>query len=160
MRIKKGFTPLEINTGEKNNLKLKIAGIGDRSLTGFTLLEIVIALTIFAIGLVGLLSLFPIAFHSSKRASDLTEATIYAQEIMEKIKQLDYSDIDSDLENDATFTNDLNIENDSRFTFDVTVTTGGSLPSGLKRVVLVIDWTEGGKSFSEEFVTYIARLNP
>ena len=148
MRIKKGFTSLEINTGEKNNLKLKIAGIRDRSLTGFTLLEIVIALTIFAIGLVGLLSLFPIAFHSSKRASDLTEATIYAQEKIEELKRDGYDNLPAD----GTTGNF-----DSRFSWQIDRT---NLSTGLDEIKLTVSWKEGGKSFSEEFVTYIARLNP
>lgn len=119
-----------------------------KKLKGFTLLEVVIALTIFAIGLVGLLSLFPVAFHSSKRASDLTEATIYAQKKMEELKRDGYDNLPAD----GTTGNF-----DSRFSWRIDRT---NLSTGLDEIKLTVIWTEGGKHFSEEFVTYIARLNP
>jgi len=146
MRMKKGFIALEINSGRRSNLKLKIAG--DRSLRGFTLLEIVIALTIFAIGLVGFLSLFPVAFHSSKRASDLTEATVYAQKKIEELKRDGYDNLPP---------NGTTGNFDSRFSWQIDRT---NLSTGLDEIKLTVIWKEGGKDFSEEFVTYIARLNP
>jgi general secretion pathway protein I len=114
---------------------------------GFTLLEIVIALAIFAIGLVGLLSLFPVGFQSAKKASDLTQATIYAQEKMEELKQ---SDFDSISDSSGTFS-------DSRFSWDLATS---SVSTGLKKLELTVSWTERGKNYNEEFVTYVADLTP
>ena len=39
---------------------------------GFTLIEITMALMIMAIGLMGLLALFPVGFDASKRAGEVT----------------------------------------------------------------------------------------
>lgn len=52
----------------------------------FTLLEMVIALTLLGIGLVGMIQLFPIGLRSSVRAESSTRAAILAQEIMEALK--------------------------------------------------------------------------
>jgi len=52
----------------------------------FTLIEIAIALLILAVGLVGLLALFPVGFDASARAGDITTATILAQGLIEDAK--------------------------------------------------------------------------
>ena len=46
---------------------------------GFTLVEMVAALAIFAIGILGILALFPVGIGANKRADDLTTAAILAQ---------------------------------------------------------------------------------
>jgi len=149
MRRRKRFIPLEINNEKKSNLRFILASLRDKFLKGFSLLEVVIALAIFAVGVVGILSLFPVAFQSSKRASDLTEATVHAQRIMEEQKGMDYSSI----------TDQSGVVIDSRFKYDLDVTESG-LPTGLKKIELTIKWTERGKDFSEDFVTYVADTTP
>lgn len=56
----------------------------------FTLIEITIALLILAIGLVGILSLFPIGFDASGKAAHITEAALLAQAIIEDTKRVGY----------------------------------------------------------------------
>ncbi|MDD5679694.1 MAG: prepilin-type N-terminal cleavage/methylation domain-containing protein [Candidatus Omnitrophica bacterium] len=58
--------------------------------SGFTLIEIVIALLVVAVGLVGILALFPVGFDASGRASSITEATFLAQELVEDLKREGY----------------------------------------------------------------------
>lgn len=58
---------------------------------GFTLIEITIALLILAIGLVGILALFPVGFDASGRAANITEATFLAQERIEDLKREGYA---------------------------------------------------------------------
>jgi len=53
---------------------------------GFSLLEIIFALAILVIGIVGVLALFPVGLKASKRSGDFTMATILAQRQMENIK--------------------------------------------------------------------------
>ena len=53
---------------------------------GFTLLEVIIALTILGFGLLALMRAFPIGVNSSQRVADRTRATFLAQSIMEGIK--------------------------------------------------------------------------
>lgn len=48
---------------------------------GFTLLEILISLSVLVIGLVGILALFPVGFHSSKQSVQDSTTTMLAQSI-------------------------------------------------------------------------------
>jgi len=57
----------------------------------FTLIEITISLLILAIGLVGILTLFPVGFDASGRAANITEATFLAQERIEDLKRVGYA---------------------------------------------------------------------
>ena len=51
--------------------------------TGFTLLESMVAISIFALGLVAVLQLFGNGLRVSTKASERTQAVVYAQNIME-----------------------------------------------------------------------------
>ena len=54
---------------------------------GFTLVEIMIALVILVVGLLGVLALFPVGMTASKRAGDISQAGILAQAQMDEIKE-------------------------------------------------------------------------
>jgi prepilin-type N-terminal cleavage/methylation domain-containing protein len=53
---------------------------------GFTLIEVIASLAIIGLGLVGILSLFPVGIDASKRAGDLTNATILGQSVLSQIR--------------------------------------------------------------------------
>ena len=53
---------------------------------GFTLIEIVASLAIIGLGLIGILSLFPVGIDASKRAGDLTHATVLGQSVLNQIR--------------------------------------------------------------------------
>jgi prepilin-type N-terminal cleavage/methylation domain-containing protein len=57
-----------------------------RARRGFTLVEVIIALVILGIGLVGVIQLFPMGLRSCARAENGTRAAILAQQIMEALK--------------------------------------------------------------------------
>jgi type IV pilus assembly protein PilV len=61
---------------------------------GFTLIEILIAITIFAIGILAVGSMQVAAIKGNSIANDLTEATTLAQDRMEKLIGLPYTDAD------------------------------------------------------------------
>ncbi len=53
---------------------------------GFTLIEIIAALAIMGLGLIGILSLFPVGIDASKRAGDLTNATVLAHSVLDQMR--------------------------------------------------------------------------
>ena len=56
-----------------------------RANTGFTLIEILIALTVLVVGLVGLLALFPVAAKSSNQSAEDSQASIIAKSVKNAI---------------------------------------------------------------------------
>ena len=59
---------------------------------GFTLIEILIAITVFAIGILGVAAMQLGAIKGNSYSSHLTEATTLAQNKMEELMMLDYND--------------------------------------------------------------------
>jgi type IV pilus assembly protein PilV len=59
---------------------------------GFTLPEVLIAISIFAIGFLAVASMQISANHSNRRASDITEATAIASDNMERLMALPFDD--------------------------------------------------------------------
>ncbi len=57
-----------------------------RARRAFTVLEVIVALTILGIGMLGLIRLFPMGLEASTRAADNTRAAILAQQLMESLK--------------------------------------------------------------------------
>lgn len=58
--------------------------------SGFTLIEITIALLILTVGLVGILTLFPVGFDAAGRAGNITIATFLAQKRIVELKLVGY----------------------------------------------------------------------
>ncbi len=53
---------------------------------GFTLIEIIASLAIIGLGLIGILSLFPVGIDASRRAGDLTNATVLGQSVLNQVR--------------------------------------------------------------------------
>ena len=116
---------------------------------GFTLIEIVISMAILAIGLVGILSLFPVGFDSARRSINLTQASLYAQEKLTQIKKDGFPDVGT---TNGTFTN-------SKYSWTADVTD--ETPTGyLRKVVLTVKWNYKNREHQEIFTTYVAKYAP
>src|SRR3989338_7037675 len=110
--------------------------------SAFTLIEITIALLILAIGIVGILTLFPVGFDASGRASNIIEATFLAQELIEEAKRVGYDDITARNENtppvfSTKYDHDLLV-------YDIDPT------KGLKEVVVRVYWPSNGPAANGE----------
>ncbi len=65
---------------------------------GFTLVEILIAITLFAVGILGATSMQIMAIQTNAKANRTTEAYAVASDQMEKLLKMDYDDIQSSLD--------------------------------------------------------------
>ena len=60
---------------------------------GFTLIEVLVAMVILAIGILGVTILFPAALRDSQRASSLTVAAVYAESVIDMLRAQGYRSI-------------------------------------------------------------------
>ena len=116
---------------------------------GFTLLEILVAIIIFTIGLTSLLPLFMAGATSQKRSADQTMVSIIAKlavaEIQENLTTITPRDI-----KDAKVTDYTNYSYDAAFqplNREATAFT----------VDITIKWLEKGRTRSEQFSTVLIR---
>ena len=126
-----------------------------RNKKGFTLLEIIFALAILVIGIVGVLVIFPVGLRASKRGGDFTMATILAQRQMETIRKAGYNvyRVTSYRDNSAALLQ-LFPPPDDNFAFSVVETA--TAIARLNRVTVEIYWLDKGAVRSKQFVTYLA----
>lgn len=139
---------------------------------GFTLIEITISLLILAIGLVGILALFPVGFDASGRAASITEATFLAQELIEDLKRCGYSVFENpsagytitatDWNRSGSFTAYPNYEYDTFVYNDAALSV-----MGLREVVVRVYWPSDGAVGGDraglrnvELSTYLAKYEP
>ncbi len=146
--------------------------------SGFTLIEIVFALAVLLIGLVGVLALFPVGLTASKKAGDYTTAALVAEQVIANIRSAGYNVytvgwykpsptdpppgfryVDGLDGNTLTTADDL----PEGFSWSAVVTNTNI--SNLSRVSLAIYWVDqlarddpAGYRM-ENFVTYLAKYN-
>jgi len=138
-----------------------------RTRGGFTMAEILIALTILTIGLVSILSLFPVGLKASKRAGDLNEAALCTQEVLEKLKVDGYANLSSGTYTISDEAENLGIDTNRYTIYLQEIGTNESEyiitspMSGLKEIELTIIWEETGSANKNEevFKTYVANYD-
>ncbi|MCG2703313.1 MAG: prepilin-type N-terminal cleavage/methylation domain-containing protein [Candidatus Omnitrophica bacterium] len=162
----RAFTPLEKATDEVGGGKnIDAAGglmpmsaetVRERSsLTGFTLIEIIIALTILGIGLISVMAYLPVALDASRRASDLTKATLLAREWIENVRAAAYDDI---TKADTKITDFVPSAEYAGFEYKIEINPTGA--ATFKDVKVTVRWRLKGKLLEESFQTRIAKYNP
>jgi len=112
---------------------------------GFTLIEIVISLAILAVGLVGILSLFPIGFDAARRSVNSTQVAIYGHEKLEQIRNAGFPAIGVSTGSFA----------DPAYSWSQSVSTAGSADT-LRQVDLTITWQYRNRPYQQVFTTYVA----
>ncbi|HVP57116.1 MAG TPA: prepilin-type N-terminal cleavage/methylation domain-containing protein [bacterium] len=77
-----------------------------RSEQGFTLIEVIVALTVLSIGIIGLSVVFPLAMRDVGKSGSVTKAVQLCQQKLEEFQMLAYDS--ADLEHGYTHDDDLN----------------------------------------------------
>ena len=123
---------------------------------GFTLIEIIMALTILGIGLVSVMAYLPIALDASKKAADLTSASMVAQRVLEEVKLAGVDDITAvDAFDTGNYVSDAF---HSKFEYRVIVVPHGA--ANAKDITVYVRWMTRSNFISEEFQTRIPKYNP
>lgn len=122
---------------------------------GFSLLELIIAIAVLTIGLIGVLQIFPIGLRASQRAGMITRASFLAQNKMEDIKLAGF-DAMTELPpriplsgKDGDFEWVVKIDN---------VSLEGVESSGdMRKITVTVSWPERNATRSKDFITYVTR---
>ena len=122
---------------------------------GFSLLELIIAIAVLAVGLVGVLQIFPIGLRASQRAGMMTKAAFLAQNKIEDVKLAGFDAItelppkiplsgkDGDFEWNIKI-DDVNLE-------------GVENTSEMRKVTVILTWPERNTTRSKDFITYVTK---
>ncbi|RJR36986.1 MAG: prepilin-type N-terminal cleavage/methylation domain-containing protein [Desulfobacteraceae bacterium] len=113
----------------KNSKNLKEQG----GQAGFTLLEVVVAISVLTVGLLAVASMQISGINGNKLGSTLTEGTTIAEDRLEKLIALPYVDVKSS----------TSPQQYGHYSVSWTVTEGSPLPN-TKRVSITVSWNDKG----------------
>lgn len=115
-----------------------------RARRAFTLVEILIALAVLALGIVSLFNIFPSAWHSFAYSRKISQVTLLAQHKLEELKSNEHPAPGSTSGKDA----------DLSWTMSLTPNT---LEPGitLLQVELTVKFSLQGREYAEKFITYL-----
>lgn len=103
---------------------------------GFSLIELMVAVSILAIGLLGLAGLQGTAINGNHHGNTISQATVLAQDTIEKIRNTNYDDINTTnfpaSQTDGIFEKAILIEDDTPL-------------NELKRVTVTVTWRKLNK---------------
>ena len=120
----------------------------------FSLVELVIALSILGVGLIGAMRVFPVGLKASQRAEFLSRAAFIGQQTLESLKVAAWDQL-----KDGETRREL-----KPFVVVTTVSPAEpehvTDPSRLKHVEVSVEWEQEGKPRTLNFVTYLRRQAP
>jgi type IV pilus assembly protein PilV len=122
---------------------------------GFTLLEVMIALVVLSVGLLGLAALQLVAVKGNAFSSEMTNATMLAQQHAETLKCLPFTDANLDPNGNPHTT--IGSSKGVQYTVTWNV-TDDSPDTNMKTINLSVRWTSLRQGTASEAATVTARL--
>ncbi len=126
-----------------------------KSKNGFSLLELIIAIAVLAIGLVGVLQIFPVGLRASLRAGMVTKAAFLAKNKTEEVKMSGFDAI-TELPPKIPLSG-----SDGDFDWDISIEKinleGLESDGNTRKITVRISWEERNRTRSEEFITYVTK---
>jgi len=116
--------------------------------SGFTLMEVLVAMVILTVGLLGMAALITGIINSNKLSNRMSVATVVAQDKMEDIKRIGYADAEAGTEPYGGA--------DFPLYKRVTDVASGSPASGMKTITVTVSWD--ADAHSVELKTIIADI--
>ena len=150
----RGLFPFCHSRESGNPSLLSLRGAKQRSnLNGFSLIELMIAVTILALAIFGIFHAYSVGFLGMADARDRTVATNYAREAMEDVKNMDFELVTNENLGTAESVGE-------KFTRVISVNTENG---NLKKITTLVYWNNrNGKTINIETSMYINRtlFNP
>lgn len=112
-----------------------------KRIDGFSMIELLVAITIIAIGILAVAGLMPLGRRTTLESGDVTRAVEYAQQKMEELKHDPYQSLIAGSDSVGKFVRSWEVDDD--FPMD-----------GMKRVTMKVAW-EAGMKDTVKLRTYI-----
>lgn len=123
---------------------------------GFSLLELIIAMAVLAVGLVGVLQIFPIGLRASQRAAMMTKAAFLAQTKIEDVKLAGFDAITS-LPPKIPLSGRENNDFEWNISIEEAGLDGLAANDNVRKITVKITWPERNTTRSKDFITYITK---
>ena len=111
---------------------------------GFSLIEVIMAMAILVMGLVGIMNVFPSGLRASKKAGDISKGTFLATEKIEEARLIGLENMESLSGESGKLEWELSEED---------MLLDGLDPDALKKLTCTVSWTVKGMKKSESFST-------
>lgn len=111
--------------------------------SGFTLIEVLVAMVILSVGLLGTAALITGIINSNKLSNKISTATVLAQDKMEDIKRLEYSGMPA---SDTTTTEPYHSITNYSLYKRVTLIDVDNPAAGMKTITVTVYWDSDAHS--------------
>ena len=125
-----------------------------RKIRGLSLLELLVAVGVFAVAFVMLLTVFPTAARAVRQGEQYLNATFLAERRLEEVRALDFDTVADADSTETMGTTNLGVSSSVAYTVQTRVSL---TETNLKRVRVLVSWT-GDRARHVEVLTDVARL--
>jgi type IV pilus assembly protein PilV len=141
--------------GIKCNRKMETKRSGTKKEGGFTLLEVIMAISILTVGLLAVASMQASAIRGNAISRDYTESTDKVQDVMEKLLSLNFSA--NELNAGDHTEGELGLDTTDKYSVIWSVQNDTPI-SGVKTIFVTVQWQERGVQKSHAFAILRNRI--